>query len=63
MRGADGTTDSLRRLRIRHFTVAEIDRALEEAGFVATERYGDFDRRPFDAAHSRQVVVAVPSGS
>ena len=63
MRGADGTTDSLRRLRIRHFTVAEIDRALEEAGFVATERYGDFDRRPFDAAHSRQLVVAVPSGS
>ena len=58
VRGPDGILDGIRRLRLRHFTAAEIDRALEEAGFVATERYGDFDRRPFDAALSTQVVIA-----
>lgn len=61
LRSPDGTSESIRRLRLRHFTVPEIDRALEEAGFVAMERYGGFDRRPFDASHPTQVVIAAPS--
>jgi SAM-dependent methyltransferase len=61
VRSPNGTTEAIRRLRLRHFTVSEIDRALEEAGFVATERYGDFDRRPFDTTLSTQLVVATPT--
>ena len=58
VRSGEGTSEGIRRLRLRHFTVAEVDSALEEAGFAALERYGDFDRRPFDATQPTQVVVA-----
>ena len=50
--------EGIRRLRLRHFSVAEIDQALREADFVATERYGSFDRRPFEPTDPIQVVVA-----
>lgn len=62
-RTAEGTTEGIRRLRLRHFTVEEIDQALREADFVATERFGSFDRRPFDPQDAVQVVVAVRAES
>lgn len=58
-RTPEGTSEGIRRLRLRHFTVAEVDQALEEASFVATERYGGFERRPFEPEDPIQVVVAV----
>ncbi len=60
-RSGEGFSEGIRRLRLRHFSVAEIDTALREAGFEATERYGSFDRRPFEQQDAVQVVVAVRS--
>lgn len=48
----------LRRLRVRHFTSAELDAALRASGFTPLERYGDFEGKPFDDADPVQVVVA-----
>lgn len=62
-RTPEGTTEGIRRLRLRHFTVTEIDQALREADFTATERYGNFDRRPFEQDDDVQVVVAVRADS
>lgn len=62
-RTPEGTTEGIRRLRLRHFTVSEIDQALREADFTATERYGNFDRRAFEPDDDVQVVVAVRAGS
>lgn len=61
-RGPAGTSEGIRRLRLRHFTVAEIDQALEEAAFVATERFGTFDRRAFEPSDPVQIVVAHRTG-
>jgi SAM-dependent methyltransferase len=58
-RSVDGVSEGIRRLRLRHFTVAEIDQALREADFVATERYGGFDRQPFEPHDPLQIVVAI----
>ena len=58
-RTTEGTTEGIRRLRLRHFSVQEIDQALREADFVATERYGTFDRRAFEPGDPIQVVIAV----
>jgi hypothetical protein len=51
--------EGIRRLRLRHFSVAEVDQALNHADFRATERYGSFDRRPFDPGDPVQVVISV----
>ena len=51
-------TDGIRRLRLRQFTVAEIDRALADADFVPTERYGSFAPTPFEPTDPIQIVVA-----
>ncbi len=48
----------IHRLRLRHFSTQEVDLALEEAGLVAHERFGDFAGRAFDAKDLLQVVVA-----
>jgi len=53
-----GTGESIRRLRLRQFFPAEIDAALEGGGFVATNRYGRYDEKPFDAHDPLQIVVA-----
>ncbi|MBX5483809.1 MAG: class I SAM-dependent methyltransferase [Myxococcaceae bacterium] len=58
IRGPNGTSEGIRRLRLRHFTVAELNQALEEADFVATERFGDFDRHPFEPTAPLQIVIA-----
>lgn len=57
-RGPRGTTQGIRRLRVRHFTVQEIDQALRDGGFEASERFGGFDRRTFSATDPIQVVIA-----
>jgi SAM-dependent methyltransferase len=48
----------IHRLRLRHFSTAEVDSALQEAGLVAHERFGDFEGRPFDVKDPLQVIVA-----
>jgi SAM-dependent methyltransferase len=50
--------EGIRRLRLRHFSVAEVDRALADAGFVATERYGSFNSTPFETTDPVQIVIA-----
>lgn len=52
------SASSLRRLRVRHFTAAEIDAALARVGLVALERYGSFDETPYAPEHPLQLVVA-----
>jgi len=53
---------SVRRLRRRVFTPAEVDAALARAGLEARERYGDFLSRPWEDSDEMQVVVAGPAG-
>lgn len=48
---------SLRRLRVRLFTPAEIDGALARAGLVAHERNGDFLGNAFGPEDALQVIV------
>jgi SAM-dependent methyltransferase len=58
-RGPKGDSDrAIHRLRLRHFTPDEIDEALKEAGFVALERYGDFEGKAYDDGDPVQVVLA-----
>lgn len=47
----------LRRLRLRRFSVAELDAALQRAGLEARERFGDYDEQPFTAGDALQLVV------
>lgn len=54
-------TAGLHRLRLRQFTLGELDAALDDAGLQATERYGNFEGRPFDASDTLAVVVALSS--
>jgi len=49
----------LRRMKVRAFTLEEVDEALADAGFTALERFGDFAGKPFDPGDPVQVVVAV----
>jgi SAM-dependent methyltransferase len=49
---------AIRRLRLRQFSPDEVDAALEHNGFVALERYGDFEGKPFEREDPLQVVVA-----
>ena len=49
---------SVRRLRRRVFTPAEVDAALGRARLEARERYGDFLSRPWEDSDEMQVVVA-----
>ncbi|MHB8878862.1 MAG: class I SAM-dependent DNA methyltransferase [Myxococcaceae bacterium] len=49
---------SIRRLRLRQFEPAELEAALEGAGFKALERLGRFDGKPFEPSDRLQIVVA-----
>lgn len=51
-------THAIRRLRLRQFSPDELDAALARGGFVALERFGDFDGKPFEPEDPLQVVVA-----
>jgi SAM-dependent methyltransferase len=48
----------LRRMKVRPFTLEEVDEALADAGFTPLERFGDFAGKPFDPGDPVQVVVA-----
>jgi SAM-dependent methyltransferase len=47
----------LRPWQIRYSTVAELDSMAGRAGLMLVERFGDVDRRPFDADSPRHVSV------
>jgi SAM-dependent methyltransferase len=44
--------------RLRFRSVDELRRTLDEAGFAVTQAYGDWDRRPLDAASPEIILVA-----
>ena len=46
-----------RRVEIRGWRAAEVERTLREAGFPSIEMYGAYDKAPFEAAESRDVIV------
>lgn len=52
------STEGIRRMKVRPFTVDDVDEALTAAGFVALERFGGFDGKPFDPTDPLQIVVA-----
>lgn len=43
--------------RLRQYFPAEIDSLLAAAGLVVHERYGEFDRSPFDESSRKQILV------
>ncbi|MFZ5469995.1 MAG: class I SAM-dependent methyltransferase [Myxococcota bacterium] len=63
-RRSDGREErAIRRLRLRQFEPVEIDTSLGEAGFVALERFGSFDGKPFDDDDALQIVIAEKSST
>jgi len=46
-----------RRVEIRGWRAAEVERTLREAGFASIELYGSYDKAPFEAAESRDAIV------
>lgn len=52
----------LRPWSIRWADPAELDAMALTSGFTRTERWGDYDRRPFDASSERHVTVYTSSG-
>jgi SAM-dependent methyltransferase len=46
------------RSTMRQIFPAALDAMLAAAGFAVTEKYGDFERTPFQPTHARQVVMA-----
>jgi SAM-dependent methyltransferase len=58
---APGHVLAATQFRIRQYFAADIERLLGSSGWRILERYGDLDRRPFDAASKRQVLVCAPA--
>ncbi len=54
---------AVRRLRSSIFHPEEVDAALAVVGLEATERYGDFLLRPFEAGDPLQVVLGARAGA
>jgi SAM-dependent methyltransferase len=46
-----------RRVEIRGWRAAEVERTLREAGFASIVLYGSYDKAPFEAEESRDVIV------
>lgn len=44
-------------VRLRGWRVEDVDRALQESGFRERVCYGSFDKQPFDAAESPDLIV------
>jgi SAM-dependent methyltransferase len=42
---------------LRQYFRHDVDRLLAQAGFVVHERFGDFDRSPFDGRSKKQILV------
>lgn len=49
------------RFRIRQYFAADIERLLAQAGWRILGRFGDLDRRAFDAGSKKQVLVCAPA--
>jgi hypothetical protein len=52
----------LRPWRIRWATPDELDAMAEEVGLARAERWGDWDRRPFDDESPKHVTLYRPTG-
>jgi SAM-dependent methyltransferase len=48
---------STRRVEIRGWRAAEVERTLRDAGFASIALYGSYDKAPFEAAESRDVIL------
>jgi hypothetical protein len=48
---------SLRPVALRYAWPAELDLMAEAAGLRLAERYGDWDRRPFDSLSANHISV------
>ena len=57
---APGDVLAAAHFRIRQHFPDDVLRLLRETGWRVLERYGDLDRRPFDASAIRQVLVCTP---
>lgn len=57
-RGMGDQSESIRRLRVGQFFARELDSALLRAQLQPIQRYGNFQRKPFDDTDPLQVVVA-----
>jgi SAM-dependent methyltransferase len=53
-----GSPLGIRRLKLRPFSVQELDEAMAAGGLTPRERYGRFDGKPFDPEDSRHIGVA-----
>jgi ubiquinone/menaquinone biosynthesis C-methylase UbiE len=45
------------RERVRLWAAADLERALEQAGFQVQRRWGSYEGEPFDATHSTRLIV------
>ncbi|WNG39671.1 class I SAM-dependent methyltransferase [Archangium minus] len=52
-----GTPLGIRRLKLKPFSVEELDEAMKACGLTPRERYGRFDGKPFDPEDSRHIGV------
>ena len=52
-----GAPPGIRRLRLRPFSLAELDAAMKDCGLTPRERYGHFDGKPFDPEDERHIGV------
>ena len=46
-----------RRVEIRGWRAAEVERTLRDAGFPSIEIYGSYQKAPFEPAESRDAIV------
>jgi SAM-dependent methyltransferase len=53
-----GSPLGIRRLKLRPFSVQELDEAMAAGGLTPRERYGRFDGKPFDPEDSQHIGVA-----
>lgn len=53
----DGQGMRLRPVALRYSWPAELDLMAQAAGLRLAERYGDWDRRPFDSLSSKHISV------
>ena len=54
---AAGDQIAATRYRLRQFFPREVEALLSAAGLAISQRYGNLDRSPFDAASRKQVLV------
>ena len=61
--GRDGRPHrEIERVPLRYTSPAEVEGLFEQAGFEIEAMYGGFDHEPFDALHSRDLIVIARAG-